>query len=209
MTDSLLREVDDAVRQEKMENLWRAIKRPLLVGAVCLIAITAGQSLYKTHQESARAAATAGLLEGKLLYDREEYAQAANSFAATASDAPANLKEMAQLWQARALLQSQQEAAGEAVLDTIISSAPASLWRDMACLKKAGLRGSVPPACLAQKDSPLHGQLQLLASAYASSNGDEKAARNAAEAALASPSLSEDAKRDARAWLGGLTSMKD
>lgn len=209
MTDSLLREVDDAVRQEKMENLWRALKRPLLIGAVCLIAITAGQSLYKNHQESARAAATAGLLEGKQHYAREEYAQAATIFETTASKAPANVKEMAQLWQARALMQSQQEAEGEAVLDTIILEAPASLWRELACLKKAGLRDSVPPACLAQKDSPLHGQLQLLAAAYASGKGDENAARKAADAALASASLSEDAKRDARAWLGGLASTKE
>ena len=59
MTDSLLREVDEDMRQERMRAMWRRYRVPLLSIVVLLVVVTAGMSLWRDHKSAQAGAAMA------------------------------------------------------------------------------------------------------------------------------------------------------
>lgn len=155
--DSLIREVDEEVRRERMERLWRHYRLPLALAALALVLVTAGASIWR-NMESKRAGEAMARLERAIhQLEAEKPAQAAQAFAALAKDSDGSLRDIARLWQARALAQAAQaESALAAWRDLAEHPAGADLfWRDRACLQLMTAGAELPSPCVAASASPL------------------------------------------------------
>ncbi len=53
-TQAFLREVDDALHEEKLKNLWQQWRSPLIVAIIALFAFVAGKEYWQEHQSLQR-----------------------------------------------------------------------------------------------------------------------------------------------------------
>lgn len=154
--DSLLREVDDALRQEKMARLWRAYKKPLLYALIALVAATALGSIWQQYRYKQGEHAMQRLDMAIATFQEGGRAEAAKMLGALAEDSSGEQRDLALLWQARVLesMGHEKEAAKQL---TIVSQNRSGdlLWRDLACLRLMGLSKDLPDSCASGEGSPL------------------------------------------------------
>ncbi len=203
--DSLLREVDDAVRHDRLMALWNQFKMPLIYAAIALILVTAGSSIWKNYQQAQAEKITLVLEEAAQLYQSKQYDKAAASFETVTQQARGALADMARLWQARSLLGAQKEKSARRTLQNLIIAPEGHdlLWRDLACIHLMGLTGSikeVPSACSGETASPLSTLLVRLRAAGLWQSGDAAAARKMLETLADDTTLSPDVRAQARGW---------
>jgi hypothetical protein len=157
--DTLIREVNDAVRADRLQQLWRNYRWPLLAAAVALVAVTAGNSLWRHYQQQQQEATTLAFAQAQGDFARADYALAAKGFEALSHQTRGTLADITRLWQARALLAQGKPKAGQRVLQNIVIAPEGHdlYWRDQACLHLIGLKteGAISAVCLGQKASPL------------------------------------------------------
>lgn len=157
MADSLLQEVDDALRADRLVRIWHEWRGPLLWGAIALVIATAGQSVWNNYQEK-RAQATMGkFVAADDFYKSGNFADAAKGFHELAVSSDGNIGDFARLWEARALLAAGKKDDAIAALTNLASDPHGHDlgWRDLACLRLAGLTDKIPGECHSPKDSPL------------------------------------------------------
>lgn len=202
-TDSLLREVDDAVRHDRMVALWRKYRAPLLAAAIALIVVTAGAGLWKGYQEKRAGEAMQQFTIAQQRYASGEFARAADDFATTADMAPrAALRDLAHLWQGRALAQQGKTAKAIAVFESVATAPEGDdlIWRDMACLHLVGL-DSTKTECLKAGDSPLAGERDLVRAALLWQDGKSEEAASILTRIATTPAYSETLRNRARDYL--------
>ncbi len=166
--DTLLREVDEAVRHDELVKLVRRYRKPVLIAATLLILATAGHGVWQSYADKRGAETFAQLSKAQAQYEHGAYDDAANGFAAVASNAlSGDAKDMAHLWQGRALAKAGKDDEATQVFDALAShpAGHAAIWRDLACLRLVGLDDKKTACLSAGGDSPLKAQRDLLRAA--------------------------------------------
>lgn len=158
--DSLMREVDDAVRRERYEQLWHRYRKPVLWGTSLIIVAMAGTMLWSDYQTKRAGEAMQQLDHAVTLLKQDDAAAAAKEFAALADTSQGEVRDVARLWQARALAKDNRADAALTTL-TDLADHPAGrdlFWRDMACLRLMAAGADVPASCTQASASPLKTQ---------------------------------------------------
>lgn len=160
MTDEVMREIDQDIRNEKMRKLWKRYRGMILGTVVALVVITAGSSVYGDYQSKKAGEAMLALDAGIQQLQDGNAEDAAGKFKALAKRSSGELNDIARLWQARAQAHAGDAKATLATLNDLAAK-PASkslVWRDMACLRLMAAGADAPAACDAKQDSPLRAQ---------------------------------------------------
>src|SRR3569832_381254 len=141
MADLLLNEIDEALRHDRMVALWHEWRKPLFYGAIALILGTAGASVWRDHREKVGQAAMETLTDGRSAYSKGDFAGAAASFHTVAGENGGALNDIARLWEGRALLAGGKKDEAVVVFAGLVAKPEGSdlLWRDLACLRLAGI----------------------------------------------------------------------
>lgn len=147
MDDSLLREVDEALRADRAAALWQKHKQSILAFVAALLVGTALYSLWQHHRETKGGELLVAFTAQQALLTAGNAAEAAAGFERIAGDASGEVKGLAHVWQARALLAAKKTPEAVAVL-TAAASDGHHLWSDMACLRLAGLDAKAAMPCL-------------------------------------------------------------
>jgi hypothetical protein len=201
MVDSLLSEVDADVRAERAAQLWARYRRPLFTAIALVIALTAADSIWQHFAEKRGGALLIRFTEAQALYDQGKAKEAADAFAAIATDTSGETKTMAELWQGRALTAANDNAGAIAIFTSASSGTP-GLWSDLACLRLASLDHTAATTCLASsKETPLLNQRREWQAAVLASAGKHDEAVAMFEEIATSQDTSDAARARINQWI--------
>lgn len=207
--DSLLREIDDALRHDKLMDLWRRFRAPILAAAIALVVATAGHGIWQNYQEKQGGIALEKLTSAELLYGQGKYAEAEAAFAALAKESHGNVRDMALLWQGRAIEQ-QEPARAVSVLAELANhpSGSDAIWADLACLRLAGI-DEARASCLGNPQaSPMKPERDFLRAARLWKEGDVVQARITLKKIADNAQLPETLRGRARDFLAVMPEEK-
>lgn len=139
MSDDLIfREVDEDVRRERMETIWKRYGAYVLVGALLVVAAVAGVVFWQNYREADQRARGAAFEAGLDLLDAGQPGEAAATFDDIAADAPEGYRALAELQAAAARQKAGQEKEALATYDRLIGDEGLTdLHRDIARIKGA------------------------------------------------------------------------
>ena len=201
MADTLLSEIDQALRADRAGALWNTYRTPLFAIAGALILGVAASSAWQAYREAKGGAMLVKLIEAQKLLDAGKSAEAATSFGEIANAASGEFKDLALVWQGRALVLSGKK---DDAVNAFKSAAEngGSLWSDVACLRLAGLDAASAEGCLSDKaSSPLASTRAEWAAANLWAKGDNAAAKAAIEKILADKTTDPDTAARLTQWL--------
>lgn len=75
-TDLLLKEVDDDVRAEKLQQWWTQFGNWIIGGAVAVVLVTVGYELWSSYRQQANETATSALLQAETLHSQGDVDEA-------------------------------------------------------------------------------------------------------------------------------------
>jgi len=128
MSDSLLKEVDNAVKRQRLEDLWQTSGRQIIL-FVALFAISViALLLYKQHQRTQQEAQSDALLRGLAAYEATQQPMHTDTLTGTFKQIGSLLKA-AQLWQA-----GNSEESQKMLSDAHTAQDGNALLNDYACL---------------------------------------------------------------------------
>jgi hypothetical protein len=159
--DSLLREVDQAMRDDRMAALWQQYRRPILVAMVAIIFGTIGNAKLRDYRETRAGEAMQQLSAARQLFSQKKFDEAAPAFAIIAHHHKGDeLGDMANLWQARSLLAANKKSQAITVLSSLAEHPQSRnhVWRDTACLRLVALDATQAKCLTAEDASPLAAQ---------------------------------------------------
>lgn len=163
MSDELLREVDEDIRRERMEQLWKRYRAPLLTAVAVLVLATAGASYWQDRQHARAGEAMQHMASAVQAFEEGDYKIAIDQFAALAKQHSGEVRDIALLWQGRSQEAQGDKAAAIASWNALVQApAPrALLWRDLACLRLMAAQAQpLAAGCGQMQDSPLLAQRQ-------------------------------------------------
>jgi hypothetical protein len=139
----IFREIDEELRQEKLEKLWRAYGRYIIVGAVAVVVIVAGVAGWQQYQESQRRADGARFATAKALTEEGKTEDAAALFAALARESGTNYGVLARFHEAALSADKGDGDAAVAVYDAITADGDVDQpLRDLATVLAASVRAN-------------------------------------------------------------------
>lgn len=200
MEENVIREVDDAVRQERLQQFWRSIRKPVFTAAAVLIAFTAGMSVYKEMQREKAAEFTQAMFDARRSFDNKDYAAAARSFETIAAQQQGDRQQLARYWQAQSALAAGKPEQAREVLENVISGA-ATLWRDMGCIALLSMNTTPYAQCDGSKESPLAVELRAARAAQLWQSGKHADARLLLERVANDERTPPDLRSEAHMWL--------
>lgn len=109
----IFREVEEEVRRERFEQIWKQYGDYIIAGFALIIIAIAGYELWQRYESNQRLKASETLIAAQQLAENNDFAKATSAFAVVAKDAPGGYAKMARLSQAGVLLAAGQR--GEAV----------------------------------------------------------------------------------------------
>lgn len=162
MTD-IFREVEEDVRRERYEQLWKEYGDYVIAGAAVVVIAVAGFQLWRVYDQNQRAKASAEYMLAEQFFDAGQASEAQSNFARLSKDAPGGYASLAKLQEANSMLQAgntadavliyKQIAAGK---DTIL--APVARihagWALVDTAPKSEIQSLVAP--LADQTNPWH-----------------------------------------------------
>ena len=209
MADSLLQEVDDALRADKFTAFWQQYRTTLFTFVILLILGTAAHSVWQHYKQEKGGEMLARLSATQQLLTDGKADEAAKGFGDIAKNASGEFKDLALVWQARALIAADKKDDAVSVLKEAVNSG-SNLWTDVACLRLAGLDAAVASTCLSNsKDSPLASTRAEWSAANLWAKGDRDGAIAAAEKLLKDPNTSADSRERVTHWLASMKSASD
>jgi hypothetical protein len=211
MTDLLLSEVNEALRQDSFAKLWNTWKKPLLWVCVALVVGTGISSIRDYYREKKGAVAMEQLSMGAAAYGRGDYTNAEKSFAALVETSHDDIRDMARLWQARALTQQKKTDAAIAVLTTLAENASGDnpIWRDLACLRLEGLASTdLPKPCESTSRATLKAQRDTWRAARLYQQGKAEAAATVLEAVARDKTANPNERAQAQSLLAVFAAME-
>jgi hypothetical protein len=135
LSDEFIREVDEEVRQERAEQLWRRYGRYVLGAAVAIVVATAAGVFWQNYQQQQRAADSHAFIEAVTLAGQNEPQSALDRLNALAADGTPGYALLARLREAGVLAQTGDTEAAVIVYRRIADDGDvASLYRDYARL---------------------------------------------------------------------------
>jgi len=100
----IFHEVEEEVRRERFEKLWKQYGDYIIAGAALIIIAIAGYELWTRYQESQLVKASETLILAQQLADSGNFVKSTQSFATLAKDAPGGYGEIARLSNAGVLM---------------------------------------------------------------------------------------------------------
>ena len=149
----IFRQVDDDLRRERYEKLWKRYGRYVIAAAVVVVLVVAGTQAWREYRESAREADSEQFNLAMSLAQAGRSAEAINAFAALAADAGSGYAVLARLREAALRAESGDRAGALAVYNGLATDGSAdALYRDLAVVLYAlnDLDGDDPTALLAR-----------------------------------------------------------
>ncbi len=206
MADSLLKEVDEALRADRAAGLWHSHKKTIVAFIVALILGTAANSAWQ-HIRHVRGGETLSqLIENQKRLDGGKFEEAAAGFAAIASDNRGELRALAQVWQSRALVAAGKKDEAVAVLKS--ASEGKNLWSDIACLRLAGLNAKEAACLNIAQDSPLASERAQWNAANAWGNGERDKSIAGLEKLIADESTSQETRARLMQWQASMKAQQ-
>lgn len=156
MTD-IFREVDEEVRKDRLNELWKKYGLWVFLGCVLLVAATAAFTYWRNYQSAQRAALADRFLAAMELAQQGKAAEAAATFAEIGREGPAGYSALARMQEAAARARQGGREAALASYDQLAADTGAPiLLRDAARLGAAMLLLETAPAAeLEQRLAPL------------------------------------------------------
>ncbi|CAA7619798.1 tetratricopeptide repeat protein [Magnetospirillum sp. UT-4] len=139
-TDLLIREVDEDLRQERMEKLWKRYGSLFIAGAVALVLSVAGWQGFNTWQTRERQAAGAHFAEAAKLVEEGKRDAARPILAKLAADGSGGYRALAEFKLGDLAAEAGDTAAALASYDKVAAMAAGEPHGDLAVLKAAYLR---------------------------------------------------------------------
>lgn len=208
MADTLLSEIDEALRADRAGALWAKYRGTVVAVAVAVIVGVAAKSGWQHYREAKGGAMLIKLTDAQKLLEGGKQTEAAKAFGAIAADASGEFKDLALVWQSRALVNAGKKDEAIAPLKEAVAGG-SSLWADIACLRLAGLDAAAAEACLnAKANSPLAATRAEWSAANLWAKGDVAGAKAALEKILADKEISPDAHARVTQWLSIMTAPK-
>lgn len=135
MSDEFIREVDEEVRQERAQILWKRYGSYVLAGAVVVVLATVGGVLWQNYQQQQRAADSHIFIEAVTLAGQNEAEAAIDRLTALAADGTPGYALLARLREAGVLAQKGDTDAAIVVYGRISEDADVRpVYRDFATL---------------------------------------------------------------------------
>ncbi len=100
----IFHEVEEEVRRERYEQLWKEYGDYIIAGAAFVIIAVAGWQLWRTYEQRAQARASVEYTAAMQLLQTGQSPAAAQAFGKLASDAPGGYAKVSRLQEAGALL---------------------------------------------------------------------------------------------------------
>jgi hypothetical protein len=100
----IFHEVEEEVRRERFEKLWKQYGDYIIAGVALIIIAIAGYELYTRYQENQRIKASETLILAQQLADSGNFVKSTESFATLAKDAPGGYEEISRLSRAGILV---------------------------------------------------------------------------------------------------------
>ena len=214
-TDEFIREVDEAVRQDQWQKLWRKYGNYIVGAALAVVIASAAGVGWRTWQQNVRFDEARRFAAAEQMLQEEMPAEAAQAFASLAEDSNGGYGVLARLRAAQAQAEAGDRAAASAVLGRLATDDDAapiyrSLGELLAKQQQFVLADADVPLVelesLASSDGPWrHSALELRALAQMQS-GETVAARQTLDDLLADPLTPPNLARRAAellAFLGG------
>ncbi len=213
MSDELIREVDEDIRKERYEKLWKRYGAFIIGGAVAIVLATVAVVGWREYQTSQRLEQGAAFSAAAQLAESGALAQAADAFAALANDAGAGYRALAALREATIRLEQGDREAALALYDRVAEdSGVDSLLRDLAALlgvlhridsgDPAALRSRL--ALLTGDDKPFRYSARELEALAALKAGDQSAAKQSLVALADDPAAPSGIRARAAELLAAL-----
>ena len=157
----IFREVDEELKQERNEKLWRAYGKYVIAGAVAIVAAVAGWKAWESHRTDQRYAEGQRFAAAAALMQDGKAADASAAFSALAADAGSGYGILARFYEASIVAKGGNAAGAITLYDEIAAdgSAPDSM-RDLAVVLGAfqALRvPSIDAAAIEAKIQPMSG----------------------------------------------------
>jgi len=182
----IFKEVDEDLRRDQIEKLWRRYGLYVLVGAVAIVAAVAFYSLYwQPHRDDKLKAEGDLFFQAVMLRNTSQEREAAQAFSALADRSSSGYGLLARLDEASTLADRGELAQAVGIYDQLSASASDPTLRDLATLCSVSLSlDTVDPAELkarldpiAAPDNPLRFSARELLALLAVRKGDSGAAK--------------------------------
>ncbi|CAN0522967.1 unnamed protein product, partial [Laminaria digitata] len=186
----IFREVDEELKQERYEKLWRNYGKYLIAGAVVVVAAVAGWNAWQSYQTNQRQAEGKQFATAAALMQEGKTGEASAAFSALSAEAGSGYGILARFYQASLVAKTGDAAGAIGIYDAISedSSAPRSM-RELAIVLGAlqALRvPSIDAATIEAKVQPMsaagqayrHIALEILALTAQRAGDMEKARAN-------------------------------
>ncbi len=162
MTD-IFREVEEEVRRERYQQLWKKYGDYVIAGAALLVICAAAFQLWRVYEQRQKAGASEAYVAAQQLLDQGRSSEAAAAFSKIEETAPAGYAQLALLQKANALYASgdvpeavdiyKQIAAKDDVLLAPMARLRAA-WATVETAPRADIKALIEP--LADESSPWH-----------------------------------------------------
>jgi hypothetical protein len=215
--DSLLREVQEEIRREQMERIWKRYNGLILAVATLIVVGVAGYQYLEARRVSSEQGAGAQFSAAETLSDDKKKDEADKAFAALADNGPAGYAALAKLHLASAQVKEGKTADAIATFDALAKQPGADgLLKSFAELQAASLRmadadyteiqNRLTP--LMADDAPFANTARefLGIAAYKAKKYDE--ARTYLEPLLVDPNASEDLQERVKIIMGEIAAAK-
>ena len=138
--DSLLREVEDELRNDQLKKLWNDYGTYVVGAAVAFVASIGIYQQVQSSRLAANQAVGARFESARQLLAESKTPEATTAFDAIAKSGPSGYATLARLQEAAAYVKAGKIAEAVAAYDAIAANPPDPILRDMARLQAAALR---------------------------------------------------------------------
>jgi hypothetical protein len=139
--DGLLREVEEELRRERLEKIWKDYGTYILGAAAAIVVGVLGFKYWESHQLAAAQDTGARYEDALILLNEKKDGSAEKEFEKIAVDGAGGYRALAQLQLAGALAKQGKKAEALSTYETLANSAGADqMLREFAKVQAAGLR---------------------------------------------------------------------
>jgi len=183
-SDLLIQEVDEDLRREQYQRLWRRYGAYAIAGAVAIVIVVAGWQAWQGWQKRQRLEEAGRYAAALALIDAGKSKEAEGALAVLSGDS-SGFAVLAGMRRAELLAQDGDRKGAESVYEQIAASRAPSVLRDLAAIKEgllalddtgdtAAIEARV--AALAVITNPWHFQATELQALFARKKGDQRRA---------------------------------
>lgn len=211
--DTLLREVEEELRRERMEQLWKQYGTYFLLGAIAIVVGVGGFQFYKWRESSAAFSSGAAFERAIGLADDGKRDEARSALDSIATSGPSGYSALARLRLAAAELEAGDKTKALASYEALAAASGADpLLKSFAKLQAAALKIGEADFTevenrlndLTAESSPWRASARELIALAALKAGKQDAARKALEQVLADRSAPADVRERVQIMLGGI-----